>query len=186
MNHVTTLLRTLTIKLYKKNSYELKKFSSNTIDSRLHQIFICPPDIKHAELEFKDSIDAILLGFNPEFKGDRVFAMMYGLFTMIHKSYNSKCELFMLDYLNAQNLYNSARNIEIFVWRLNTRQKHNGDLFIITNSLEGKVKNLSYERIFGKLISLQDNMALIISNRTGRIINQVVHTIGLAFIPIGI
>ena len=111
---------------------------------------------------------------------------MYGLYTMIHKSYDSKCELFMLDYLNAQDLYNSARNIEVFVWRLKTRRKDNGRLFILTNSFEGKVKNLSYERIFGKLISLQDTMAQVISNRTGRIIKEVVQITGMAFLPIGI
>ena len=174
-----------TIKLYKKNPYELQKIQGQTIDSRLNQIFTCPIDKRHKELDFKESADAILLGFEPEFKGDRVFAMMVGLYTMIHQSYNSKCELFMLDYLNEQNLYNSARNIEIFVWRLNTKKKDNGQLFILTNSFEGEVKNLSYERIFGKLISLQDTMAQIVSNRSGRVIKEVVQIAGMAFLPIG-
>ncbi|NOX35825.1 MAG: hypothetical protein GXP56_19205 [Deltaproteobacteria bacterium] len=186
MKRVTSLLKTLTEKLYKKNPYELHKTSGQTIESRLRQIFICPPGKKYKELDFKDSTDAILLGFEPGFKGDRVFALMYGLYTMIHKSYNSKCELFMLDYLNEQNLYNSARNIEIFVWRLKTRKKNDGRLFILTNSLEGKIKNLSFERIFGKLISLQDTMALIISNRTGRVIKEAVQIAGMAFLPIGL
>ena len=126
------------------------------------------------------------MGFEPEFEGDRVFALMVGLYTMIHKSYNSKCELFIMDYLNEQNLYNSARNIEILVWRLKTRHTESGRLFILTNSSEGEIQNLSYERIFGKLISLQDTMALIISNRTGRVIKEVVQIAGMAFLPIGI
>jgi len=186
MNQVNSLLKNLTVKLYKKNPNELQKVQGQTIESRLNQIFICPVDKKYKELEFKDSTDAILMGFEPGYKGDRIFALMYGLYTMIHKSYDSKCELFMLDYLNAQDLYNSARNIEVFVWRLKTRRKDNGRLFILTNSFEGKVKNLSYERIFGKLISLQDTMAQVISNRTGRIIKEVVQITGMAFLPIGI
>ncbi len=186
MHQVVSLLKSLTVKLYKKNPYELQKVQGQTIDSRLNQIFICPVVKKHKELEFKESSDAILLGFEPEFNGDRVFALMVGLYTMIHKSYNSKCELFMLDYLNAQNLYNSARNIEIFVWRLNTRKKADDKLFILTNNLEGEIKNLSYERIFGKLISLQDTMALIVSDRTGRIIKKTAQIVGMAFLPIGI
>jgi len=105
---------------------------------------------------------------------------------MIHKSYNSKCELFMLDYLNEQNLYNSARNIEILVWRLKMRKKDNGRVIILTNSFEGEIKNLSYERLFGKLISLQDTMAQIVSDRTGRVINQAVQMVGMAFLPIGL
>ena len=111
---------------------------------------------------------------------------MYGLYTMIYKSYNSKCELFMFDYLEAQSLYNSARNIEILVWRLKTRIKNDGKLFILTNSCKDGIENLSYERIFGKLISLQDTMAQIISNRSGRVIKQVVQIAGMAFLPIGI
>lgn len=186
MNQINDLLKNLTVKLYKKNPYELQKVQGQTIDSRLSQIFTCPVVKKYKEIDFKESTDAILLGFEPDFKGDRVFALMHGLYTMINKSYNSKCELFMLDYLNAQNLYNSARNIEILVWRLNTRKKDNGRLFILTNSFEGEIKNLSYERVFGKLISLQDTMALIVSNRTGRIIKEVVQIAGMTFLPIGI
>ncbi|WP_457554224.1 hypothetical protein [Desulfobacula sp.] len=186
MNQATFLLKNLTKKLYKKNPGELQKVPGQTIDSRLKQIFVCPVEKKFAKLDFKESTDAILLGFEPEFKGDRIFAMMVGLYTMIHKSYNSKCELFMLDYLNEQNLYNSARNIEIFVWRLNSRKKDDGSLMILTNSIEGGIQNLSYERLFGKLISLQDTMAQIVSDRTGRVINKMVQMAGMAFLPIGI
>ena len=186
MNQSIDLLKTLTEKLYKKNPRELRKVPGQTIKSRLEQIFICPIKKKYAELDFKDSIDALLLAFEPEFKGDRVFAIMVGLYTMIRKSYNSKCELFMLDSLNEQNLYNSARNIEILVWRLSTRKTDDGRLIIQTNSFENEIKNLSYERLFGKLISLQDTMAQIVSNRNGRLITKVVQMVGMAFLPIGL
>jgi len=186
MNQAIDFLKTLTEKLYKKNPGELQKVPGQTIDSRLKQIFICPIEKKYAELDFQESIDAILLGFEPEFKGDRVFAIMFGLYTMIHKSYNSKCELFILDSLNEQNLYNSARNIEILVWRLNTRKMDDNRLIILTNNFEGEIKNLSYERLFGKLISLQDTMAQIVAGRTGRLINKAVQIVGMAFLPIGL
>jgi len=185
MDQAIDLLKTLTQKLYKKNPRELQKVPGQTIESRLEQIFKCPVENTLAELDYKEGTDALLLGFDHGFKGDRVFAIMVGLYTMIHKSYNSKCELFMLDYLNEQNLYNSARNIEILVWRLKMRKNNDGSLIILTNSFDGEIKNLSYERLFGKLISLQDTMALIVSNRTGRIINKAVQMAGMAFLPIG-
>ncbi len=186
IDQVVTLLKTLTEKLYKKNPYELKKIPGHTIESRINQIFQCPVLKKYKELDLKQGTDAILLGFEPEYAGDRVFAIMYGLFTMINTSYSSKCELYMLDFLNEQNLYNSARNIEILVWRLKTRKDINGQPFLLTNSFDGDIKNLSYERIFGKLISLQDTMAIIISTRTGRFIKQAAHIAGMAFLPVGI
>ena len=88
---VNNLLKELTIKLYKKNPDELRKIEGSTIDSRLNDIFACPSEINHEELDSKEAVDSILLGFEPDFQGDRVFAVMYGLYTMIHKSYNSKC-----------------------------------------------------------------------------------------------
>jgi hypothetical protein len=186
MDQVKDLLKTLTQKLYKMNSQELGKIPGATIDSQIARIFQCPPFQPYSFLEDKESIDAILLGFEPEFKGDRIFAMMYGLYTMIHTSYNKNCDLFILDFLDGQSLYNSARNIEIFVWRLKTRHQPNGELVLITNICNGPVENLSFERIFGKLISLQDTMALIVATRTGRIIKQTLQIAGMAFFPIGI
>ena len=185
MNQVKEILWILTEKLYKKNPKELQKNKNLTLNKRLNEIFSCPPKTKLKEVESKNSIDAILLGFDPKFKGDRVFALMYGLYTMIHRSYNDKCELFVLDYLNAQSLYNSARNIEIFLWQIKNKRDKNGKLFILTNSVQGKVQNLSYERLFGKLIALQDIMALIIERRTGRIAKRTAQIAGMVFLPIG-
>lgn len=184
IDQVESLLKTLTQKLYRMNPMELGKTPGATIDSQMTRIFQCPPVQTYPILEKKEGTDAILLGFEPVFEGDRVFAMMYGLYTMVHASYSKKCDLFMLDFLDAQNLYNSARNIEIFIWRLKARHLPNGELFLITNVCDGPVENLSFERVFGKLISLQDTMALIVSTRTGRLITQVVHMAGMAFVPI--
>jgi hypothetical protein len=185
IDQLAGLLKTLTRKLYRMNSAELVKMPGATIDSQIKRIFQCPPVQTYSILESKEGADAILLGFEPGFGGDRVFAMMYGLYTMLHTSYSKNCDLFMLDFLDAQSLYNSARNIEIFVWRLKTRHQPNGDLFLVTNVCDGPIENLSFERIFGKLISLQDTMALIVSSRTGRMIKEAVHMTGMAFFPIG-
>ena len=184
LNQTTHLLRELTEKLYKRNPCELKKTAGETIASRQAQIFNCGNTQTYAELEFKKGTEAILLGFEPDYKGDRVFAMMYGLHTMLHEAYSGKCEFFIFDYLNEQSLYNSARNIEVFVWRLKTRKNSHGDPMILTNGFENGDINLSYERLFGKLISLQDTLALIVSNRTGRMIKEVVQFAGMAFLPI--
>lgn len=186
IQQTTLLLKVMTQKLYRMNPLELGKTSGTTIESQIARIFRCPPAQSFDFLENKQGVDAVLLGFEPGFQGDRVFAMMYGLYTMLHTAYNNKCDLFILDFLDAQRLYNSARNIEIFVWRLKSRHQPNGDLFLITNVCDGPIENLSFERLFGKLISLQDTMALIIASRTGRIIKEVVFIAGMAFIPIGI
>lgn len=186
MGQTIDLLKRLTRKLYKMNSRELAKTSGATVEGRIASLFQCPPPPPDPTLSNKRSADAILLTFDPDFKGDRVHAMMYGLITMLHSAYNEKCDLFMLDFLDAQNLYNTARNIEILVWRLKTRHTPDGSLYLTTNICDGPVQNLSYERLFGKLISLQDTMARIVSTRGDRIIKEVVHTAGMAFLPVGL
>jgi hypothetical protein len=50
--------------------------------------------------------------------------------------------------------------------------------------VEGEIKNLSFERLFGKLISLQDTMALIVSERKDRVIKNVIQFVGMAFLPV--
>ncbi len=186
LDQATQILKELTIKLYKKNPCELTKVPNETILTRYETIFECPAQTLHEELNCKTGTHAILLGFDPLYSGDRVFAIMYGLYTMILQSYNNNCEMFMLDLLDQQKLYNSARNIEILVWRLKKRQKPDGTSYLLTDNLDGESPNLSYERLFGKLIALQDTMAVIVSRRTNRIIKKAAHIVGMAFLPVGL
>ena len=187
LNRITIIMRQLTTKLYKINPSELKKsdIPGITLEKRVKQIFSCPAIKTVKELDNKQGINAMLLGFEENFPGDRVFAIMYGLYTMILSSYENNCEFFILDQLDQQKLYNSAKNIEILIWRLKTRLKNNGEVFLITNETDGKIKNLSFERLFGKIISIQEIMALIVADQTNRIINEVIHCAGMTFFPLG-
>ncbi len=80
---------------------------------------------------------------------------------------------------------NTATNIETLVWRLSNTKK-NGALIIKTNNIEDGKINLSFERLFGKLINNQENMSRIISSQQGRSVQKaakgIVTTI---FLPIG-
>ena len=102
---------------------------------------------------------------DPAFRGDRVFALMVGMTGMIRESYGMKTEFFMLSKLDYQKLYYSARNIEIAMWRIRTHLDEQGKALILTNSRKGEGYNLSYERLFGKLIAHQDMLALIIAQK---------------------
>ncbi len=186
LDQTVSLLKTLTEKLYHMNARELSKTPGATIDSRIAQIFHCPP-LPVSDLPEKNRWTHILLqGFDPDYSGDRVYAVILGLYTMIHESYSGKCEQYITDFLDAQRLYNSARNIEILVWRLSHRRDRNGALFLETNQCKGPVRNLSFERLFGKLISVQDTLARVVASRSGRMITKTVHqTAGMVFLPIG-
>jgi len=183
---VDQLLRTLMIKLYKRNPGELRKTPGATIQSRLYQVFGSTPLPYFAELNGRSGVEAIDLCFDPEFSQDRVFALVAGLEGMILEAHNNRTEHYILDSLDEQKLYNSARNLEIVVWRLSNRLDRNGKPFLLTNSGPGEEANLSFERLFGKLIALQDMLANITADRGQRTINKLVHSIAsAALLPVG-
>ncbi|WP_070963501.1 hypothetical protein [Vibrio sonorensis] len=184
------LLEKLTRKLYVRNPRELAKANGKTVEARMLEIFGEPgklelPPLIFDELDGKSGVDAILLSFEEEYQGDRVFAAIAGLTEMLRRSYNYQQEFFMLDSLDEQALYNSARNIEIFVWRLYHRRNEQGELLILTNEFREDGYDISFDRIFAKMTQVQDNMALIVSDKTDRGITKVVQGVAqMAFLPV--
>ncbi|HAS62321.1 MAG TPA: hypothetical protein DCS35_06920 [Vibrio sp.] len=184
------LLMELTRKLYVRNPDQLRKIENMTLEDRMMQIFGRPgeielPPLVFEELNNKTGIDAILLSFDETFQGDRVFAAVVGLSEMLRRSYNHQQEFFILDSLDEQALYNSARNIEVFVWRLYHREDSDGDLFLLTNHFSDDQFDTSFDRIFAKMVMVQDMMAFIVADKTNRSITKVAHGVAqFVFLPI--
>lgn len=180
------LVRTLTIKLYKRNPRELAKTPRMTIDLRVQQILAPPPAEGYPELEGRTGADAMRLALTGGYQGDRVFALMAGVYSMLEASYNYKREFFLLDELDQQKLYNSARNLETVAWNLNNRKDQYGQPLLLANGYtQDGIPNLSFERTLGKMIALQDMLALIIADTTNRTIKNVVHrAASFTFLPI--
>jgi hypothetical protein len=104
---------------------------------------------------------------------------------MIFLSYGGKIEFYLTDTLDPQKLYNCARNIEIAAWKLANAHDAHGEPLILSNETAGDVRNLSFEREFGKMIGYQDVMAQIAAQRTNRTIRRVVQSLATAvFLPI--
>lgn len=185
VREVRQYLRELMIKLYKRNPKELKKSRYQDINKNLARVFDEIHNWKYEELNKRKSVDAIQLTFDDSYEGDRVFSFIAGLTSMIMATYGDKTDFYMFDTVDAQKLYNSARNIEIAVWKLEHDTDENGELYLYSNSLPGEPVNLSYERLFGKLIATQDTIAIIIAEKTNRAIKTVLQTMASAvFLPI--
>ncbi|MDX2463650.1 MAG: hypothetical protein QNK31_03995 [Porticoccus sp.] len=183
------LLKELTIKLYKRNPRYLHSETAAVgqeymIDNRVQQLFGSTGKLYFAELPVL-GVDAIELALDPSFEGDRIFALMAGLTSMVRQSYGYQSEFFIYSDLDGQRLYHSARNLEIAFWRVTTYQDESGVPLILTNSINGEMQNLSYERLFGKLIALQDILAKIIAGKSQRMIKTVAQNVAtMAFFPI--
>lgn len=179
-------LKRLTEKLYRRNPAELRKSGAVSVEAAIGNIF---DPINHWHLSARRNIDwqtRINNAFSEQYAGDRVEALMSGLLTMTMAAYNHKTEVYIFDSLDAQKLYNSARNMEIAAWRLSNAKNASGELLLLSNGLgQDSVANLSFEREFGKLIATQDLIALVIEDKTNRAIRfSVVNAASLVFLPI--
>lgn len=178
-------LRLLTEKLYRRNPQEYRKSgyeSAEVATARLFDELPRWPQSSLARLNWEENFQ---LAFLEGYAGDRVYAYMSALTAMIMASYNNKTEFFLADELMAQKLYNSARNIEAAVWKLASAKFGNGNRFLLTNSMDGEVQNLSFEREFGKLIAQQDLLALVLEDRNNRSISRVFqNAASFVFLPI--
>ncbi len=87
---------------------------------------------------------------------------------MIAHAYDDKTQFYLTDSLDAQRLYNAARNLEIAAWKLANARGTNGELLLLSNEMSGGALNLSFEREIGKLIAYQDTLALVMAQRTNR------------------
>jgi len=176
----------LVVKLYKRNPVQLQKNPGMTIEGRLAQLRVHRNELNFVELGGKQGIEAMLMAFDPDFTGDRVFALVVGLGSMLREAYSYKSEMFLTDQLDAKVLLVSARNVEVLLWRLKNTRKPDGEHYIITHEYDGVVDNLSFERLFGKIIILQEMMARIAGDSDDRTVTGAVHAMSKVFIPLPI
>jgi hypothetical protein len=176
---VFAALKELAVKLYKRNPREWKKEGYKSLEDAVAALSSDPFPCVYG----KNSIDCIRIAFDEAYYGDRVKAFIAGLETMVLNSYDGHRSFYIYNMLDAQKLYNSARNIELASWMIRTKYDSNNKLFLLSTG-DGNEVNLSFERLFGKIINAQDMMAQIIADRTNRQIKTVIQSLVTAFIPI--
>jgi len=179
-------LKLLTEKLYRRNPAEMGKSGITDVQAAVDRIF---KPINHWHLSPQRELDwstNINNAFREDFGGDRIQSLMSGVLVMVMSSYNHKTDIYMLDSMDAQKLYNCARNLEIVAWRLSNTKKANSELLLLTNGTGADgVQNLSFEREFGKIIATQDLIARVIEDKTNRNIRfGVFNAASLVFMPI--
>ncbi len=177
-------LKTLTLKLYRRNPQEWRKGGFDSAESAADAVY---KPLFHWQLAPKsDWQTSILNAWREDFVGDRVQALMNGLLVMSMAAYNHQTEFYLLSELDAQKLYNSARNLEAVVWKLSNAKNAHGELFLLSNGADANgIANLSFEREFGKLIGIQDTLAKIIEDKSNRAIRfGLVNATTMIFLPI--
>ena len=176
----------LVIKLYKRNPAELRKIPGMTVEGRLAQLRVNRFELDFKELGGRQDIAAMNLAFDPYYRGDRVFALAVGLGSMLREAYQYKPEMYLTDRLDPDVLMTSARNVEVLLWKLKNTRYPDGRYYIISYASQGTIDNLSFERLFGKIIILQEMMARIAGDSDDRTVTGAVHAVSKVFIPLPI
>ena len=179
-------LRNLMLKLYKRNPHELAKSTADNAEKMVEWVFEgeLQHHFKFKKIDNKQGTQAIFLAFDSNYQGDRVLPFIVGLQTMLLKAHNDKTDFYFTDRIEPQHIYNVARNIEIAAWKLSTARDINGNLYLLTNEINDKDRNLSFEREFGKMIGRTDLYAISLAEKSQRLISRVLQNLATAvFLP---
>lgn len=184
LRHLFKGLERVADKLYRRNPREWQRVGLRSHEAAMQRLFAQEHFWRLDEFGGRHGVELLTRGFDPDFGGDRVGAFVAGLGGMLHRAFGGRSELFLLDELEAQRLYNAARNVEVAAWRLTHARSADGQPWLHANEI-GEVINLSFERELGRMIGQLDVLADIVATRNQRAITRVVH--GLAssvFLPV--
>ena len=179
-------LKLLMLKLYRRNPAERHDKDKRNIEVSVDLFFSHPYDYGYTHWQVMNPTDVIHIALDESYQGgDRVLPFIFGLRKMLMASYDYHTDFYYFTSIDEQKLYNSARNIEITAWMLATKRNLQGDLLLLSDSKDTEPRNLSYQRLLGKMISTQDNMAVIVSHKLDRGIKTVIVTgATMIFLPI--
>ena len=182
----TESLRILMLKLYKRNPHELQKSTSDTAEKMV--AWVLDGESQHHNqfdtIKNLQGTEAIFLAFKGDYTGDRVLPLIVGIQTMLLKAHGGKTDFYFTDSIDPQSMYNVARNIEIAAWKLSNARDESGALYLLTNEINEKDRNLSFEREFGKMIGRIDLYAIALAEKSQRLISRVMQNLATAmFLP---
>jgi hypothetical protein len=181
-------LNLLADKLYRRNPAEWRK-AHLTREAAMAQLKTAiDTSTPWPDLQGKRDIAALSLALGPDFKGDRVAAFIAASADMLVTAHGNKTSFYLTDPLDAQYIYNAARNIEIAVWLLASRKTAQGQPLLLSDDINERERNLSFAREFGKIIGRLDLLSSVLTEKYRRaVITYVQNFLGgtfLQFLPV--
>ena len=173
----------LLVKLYRRNPVQLP--TNTTIEVRVEQLKAARLNLQEFDSRKPDQL--VRMAFHPDFTGDRVYAFVAGLQSMVNHAFDHRREFFLLDDLpTAQFIYNSARNIETAAFLLRTKRTTDGKPYLYADGIQDQILNASYSQLMGEMIGLQDALSTALANKDQRTLNAVVRgAASIVFLPVG-
>lgn len=176
-------LRALAAQLYELNPEAWKKSGHASPATATAALFRPLPYWQVAPQKSQDWKAALNEAGRPDFAGDRVASLIGGLLVMHMAAYNHQTEFFLLSEIDAQKLYNAARNTEFVAWEVATRRDAAGAALLRSEHADPARPGI--ERAFGRLVGIQDTLARVIEDKSNRAIRfGVVNAASMVLLPI--
>ena len=176
-------------KLYRRNPQEWRKGGFDSREQAMKAVRAAiETEQPWPELMDQRDIAGMSMALAPEFAGDRVAAFTFATADMLITAYGGRTTFYMIHGLDAQSVYNAARNLEIANWMLTHRKLGNGQPMLLTNEITSSQRNLSFEREFGKMIARNDLMSEVVSEKYRRAVISYLQGMAggslLTFLPV--
>ena len=176
-------LGVLLVKLYRRNPIQLPATSS--VETRVAQLKARKLSLQ----EFGDPKpdELVRMVFAEDFTGDRAYAFVAGLQSMVNHAFDHRREYLLLDDLpSAQFVYNSARNIETAAYLLRTQRNNSKEPYLYADGIQDGILNASYSQLMGEMIGLQDALSKALAKKDQRTLNAVARgAASFVFLPVG-
>lgn len=111
----------------------------------------------------KRALDAVVLSLSPGFKADRVAAFIYATSDIFILAQGDRIEFYLLNGLDAQKLYNAARDVDQASQLLMT--KNNPQIYALAMSNDDAKY---YDKAFGKIIGRLDTLGEFVTEKYRR------------------
>ena len=179
-------LNLLLEKLYRRNPAQWRKTGAASIEDALKAgRAMIEAGRAPADLAGLKDVQILAVALDPNYQGDRAGAFIFGLANMIISAHDGKTRYYAGDLINAQHVFNAARNVEAAAWLLASRRDARGQPLLLANEMSEKAINLSFEREFGEIIGRLDLVANLLDENLRRVgINYVQGLLFFNFLPV--
>lgn len=173
-------------KLYRRNPAEWRKTGAPDLAAAVRQgRNAIQTGQAPSDLGALRDVEILSVALDPAYRGDRVGTLIFGLADMIIRAHNGKTRYYASDVLDAQHVYNAARNVEVAAWLLTTRRDAAGRPLLLANEISNDITNLSFEREFGQIVGRLDLVANLLDENLRRVgINYMQGLLFFNFLPV--
>jgi hypothetical protein len=152
-------VRRVQLSLYRRNPREWRKWapSQDAAAKRVWEDVMSGAPVP--QLKGATGIDAVRSAFDANFQGDRVAALVVGWTSMLKQANGNTWSQTMVDGVDAENAFRTARNIEISLWLLYAKRDDKDQPVLLSTEISDQGRNLVADRELSKVVARLDLLA---------------------------